>query len=117
MRQGKTAMQALKVIGLGLLFSIVGTIGLLILGIAIGILRGPVSTNHATGLSAVFAGLKEATIFNPVYWIVIAVAFGLAFGKCRGPNPMYRVHFLFRGLHEKTSFWFAGLRRVSLFPY
>ena len=33
----------------------------------------------ATGLSAVLAGLLEATIFNPLYWLGIVLAFGLAF--------------------------------------
>jgi hypothetical protein len=72
-------MQIFKGITLGLLFSFLGTIGYLLLGIVIGILRGPVETSHATGLSAVLVGLLEATVFNPIYWLVIVAAFGLAF--------------------------------------
>jgi hypothetical protein len=72
-------MQTLKVIGLGLLFSFLGSIGYLLLGVLIGILRGEVERNHAIGLSALVIGLKDATLFNPIYWLVIAAAFGLAF--------------------------------------
>jgi len=79
-------MQIFKGVAFGLLFSFVGTIGYLLLGIVIGMLRGPVSTSHATALSAVLAGLLEATVFNPFYWLGIVLAFGLAFwitGKSR----------------------------------
>jgi hypothetical protein len=79
-------MQIFKGIAFGLLFSLVGTIGYLLIGIVIGILRGPVQTSHAIGLSAVLAGLLEATVFNPFYWLGIVWAFGLAFwitGKSR----------------------------------
>ena len=80
-------MQLLKGIAFGLLFSFVGTIAYLVLGIVIGILRGqPVETDHATALSAVLGGLLEATVFNPFYWLGIVLAFGLAFwitGKSR----------------------------------
>ena len=65
-----------------------GTIGYLLLGSVIGILRGPVITtgpSHATGLSAVLAGFLEATIFNPFYWLGIVLAFGLAFWIVRKP--------------------------------
>ena len=50
-------MQIFKGIALGLLFSFFGSIGYLLVGIVIGILRGPVQTSHAIGLSAVLAGL------------------------------------------------------------
>jgi hypothetical protein len=75
-----------KGIAFGLFFSFVGTIGYLLIGIVIGILRGPVQTSHGIGLSAVLAGLLEATVFNPFYWLGIVLAFGLAFwitGKSR----------------------------------
>ena len=81
-------MQALKVIGLGLLLSFVGTICYLLEGIFLS--NGPaVTTNtaHATGLSAVLGGLMEgtmeATIFNPFYWVGILLAFGAAFWLIR----------------------------------
>ena len=72
-------MRIFKGIAFGLLFSFVGTIAYLVLGAVIGILRGPVETDHATALSAVLAGLLEATVFNPFYWLGIVLAFGLAF--------------------------------------
>ena len=78
-------MRALKVIGLGLLFSFVGTIGYLLEGVLLS--NGPtVTTNpaHATGLSAVLGGLMEgtmeATIFNPL-------AFGAAFWLIKKAPP------------------------------
>ncbi len=74
-------MHIFKGMAFGLLFSFLGTIGYLLLGIVISILRGPVSTGgaHAIALSAVLAGLLEATVFNPFYWLGIVLAFGLAF--------------------------------------
>jgi hypothetical protein len=72
-------VQIFKGVAFGLLFSFVGTMLYLILGIVIGILRGPVQTSHATGLSAFLAGLLEATVFNPSYSLGIVLAFGLAF--------------------------------------
>jgi len=72
-------MRIFKGIALGLLFLFLGSIGYLLIGIVIGILRGPVQTSHATGLSALLAGLLEATVFNPFYWLGIVLAFGLAF--------------------------------------
>jgi hypothetical protein len=72
-------MQTFKVIGWGLLFSFLGSIGYLLLTVIIGILRGEVTRNQAIGLGAFIIGLKDATLFNPIYWLVIAVAFGLAF--------------------------------------
>jgi len=32
----------------------------------------------STGLCAVVIGPKDAIVFNPIYWLVMAVAFGLA---------------------------------------
>ncbi len=65
-------MRAAKVIGLGIFFSFVGFVALLV----ISIVRGPVSfeTSHATGLSAVVGGILEA-LFNPISLLVIVVAF------------------------------------------
>ena len=59
-------------IGLGIFFSFVGFVALLV----ISIVRGPVSfeTSHATGLSAVVGGILEA-LFNPISLLVIVVAF------------------------------------------
>jgi uncharacterized membrane protein YdfJ with MMPL/SSD domain len=79
-------MQTLKIVALGTLFSVVGSVGYFLVGVLIGITRGPIETNHATGLSAVLGGLLEATVFNPFYWLGIVLAFGLAFwitGKSR----------------------------------
>ena len=76
-------MQTLKIVALGTLFSVVGSVGYFLLAVLIGITRGPIETNHATGLSAVLAGLMEATVFNPIYWLGIALAFGLAFWLVR----------------------------------
>jgi hypothetical protein len=76
-------MRAVKVIVFGTLFSITGIVGLLVL---IAVVRGPVvdtGSAHATGLSAVLAGLIEATVFSPVCWLVIVLAFGLAFWVVR----------------------------------
>jgi hypothetical protein len=72
-------MRFFKGISLGLLFSFLGSVGYLLIGIVIGILRGQVRTSHATGLSALLAGLLEATVFNPFYLLGIVLAFGLAF--------------------------------------
>jgi uncharacterized membrane protein YdfJ with MMPL/SSD domain len=76
-------MQTLKIVALGTLFSVVGTVGYFLVGVFIGITRGPIETNHATGLSAVLGGLLEATVFNPIYWLGIALAFGFAFWLVR----------------------------------
>jgi hypothetical protein len=72
-------MRIFKGIALGLLFLFLGSIGYLLIGIVIGILRGPVERDHATGLSALLGGLLEATVFNPFYWLGIVLSFGLAF--------------------------------------
>ena len=55
-------MQISKGIALGLLFSLLGSIGYLLVSILIGILRGGVTRNHATGLGALVIGLKNATL-------------------------------------------------------
>jgi len=69
-------MRAAKVIGLGILFSFVGFVMLLVISIMRGGVSGGVSveTSHATGLSAVIAGIIEA-LFNPLTLLVIVVAF------------------------------------------
>ena len=75
-----------KIVALGTLFSVVGIVDYLLLGVLIGITRGPISTgtDHATALSAVVGGLTiEATVLNPICWLVIALAFGLAFWLVR----------------------------------
>jgi drug/metabolite transporter (DMT)-like permease len=77
-------VQTVKIIGLGLLFSFIGAMGALFLGIVIGIFRGPANESaHATGLSAVVGGLIEATVFNPIFWLGIVLAFGGAFWVVR----------------------------------
>ena len=76
-------MQTFKIVALGTLFSVVGTVGYLLFGVLIAFTRGPTSTDHATGLSAVLGGLIEATVFNPICWLIIALAFGLAFWLVR----------------------------------
>jgi hypothetical protein len=69
-------MRAVKVIGLGIFFSFVGFVMLLV----ISIMRGGVSdgvsveTSHATGLSAVVGGIIEALV-SPITLLVIVVAF------------------------------------------
>jgi len=65
-------MREAKVIGLGIFFSFAGFVALLL----ISIVRGPVSFEscHATGLSAVVAGMIEA-LFSPITLLVIVVAF------------------------------------------
>jgi hypothetical protein len=64
-------MRAAKVIGLGIFFSFVGFVMLLV----ISIIRGPVSfgTGHAIGLSAVVGGIIEG-LLNPISLLVIVVA-------------------------------------------
>ena len=80
-------MQTIKIVALGTLFSVVGTVGYLFLGVLIGTIRGGISIStgpsQATGLSAVLVRLIEATVFNPICWLVIALAFGLAFWLVR----------------------------------
>jgi hypothetical protein len=74
-------MRALKIVLLGLSLSIAGTLCLLFLGSVIGLLRGSVTTGsaHATELSALLAGLLDATIFNPIVWLLTIASFALAF--------------------------------------
>jgi hypothetical protein len=80
-------MQTVKIVALGTLFSVVGTVGYLFLCVLVGIIRGGVSMStgpsHAIGLSAIVAGLVEWTVFNPICWLVITLAFGLAFWLVR----------------------------------
>jgi len=63
-------MREAKVIGLGIFFSFVGFVALLVISIA----RGPVSFEscHAAGLSAVVAGMIEA-LFSPITLLVIVI--------------------------------------------
>jgi hypothetical protein len=51
-------MQLLKRVGLGLMFWVGGTIGFLILGIIIGVVRGSATTGpaHAIGVGAIIGG-------------------------------------------------------------
>jgi hypothetical protein len=69
-------MRAVKVILLGIFFSFVGFVILSV----ISIMRTTASTepSHATGLSAVAAGILEA-LLSPITLLVILVAFGAAF--------------------------------------
>ncbi len=76
-------MQTLKIVGLGLLFSLIVTVGYLLLGIFSSAIRSPVDRNHAIGLSVVYGVFKAATIFNPLYWLGIVLAFGVAFWLVR----------------------------------
>jgi hypothetical protein len=70
-------MRGFKIVGLGLLFSILGTIGLIILGvIPVTVDSGP---SHATGVGAILGALEHATLYNPYYWLGIIVAFFAAF--------------------------------------
>jgi len=65
-------MRAAKVIGLGIFFSLVGFVMLLVISMR----RGGVSveTSHATGLSALLAGIIEA-LLSPITLLVIVIAF------------------------------------------
>jgi hypothetical protein len=70
-------MRAAKVIGLGIFFSFVGFVMLLVISIMRGtVMHGPVGfeSSHATGLSAVAGGIIEA-LLNPISLLVIVVAF------------------------------------------
>jgi len=77
MRQEKTAMLIVKGIAVGMLLLFVGAI--IYLGCSL--FYGRVETNHATGLSAVLG----ATLWNPVFWLVIilAMAAGIALVRFR----------------------------------
>ena len=73
-------MRALKVIGLGTVFSFVGFVIVLVISTK-PIMVGS-ETSHATGVSAIIAGIVEALLeaaFNPLTWLVVVVAFGAAF--------------------------------------
>jgi len=69
-------MRAAKVIGLGIFFSFVGFVMLLVISIMRGGVSGGVrvETSHATALSAVVGGIIEA-LFSPITLLVIVVAF------------------------------------------
>ena len=72
-------MRAIKVIGLGIFFSFVGFVILLFISIVRGGVSGgaSVETSHATGVSAMVAGMIEA-LFSPITLLVIAIAFAAA---------------------------------------
>ena len=78
-------MQTLKIVALGTLLSVVEIVGYVLFRVLTGITRGPIETNHAhaTGLSAVLGGLIEATVSDPMCWLLIALSFGLAFWLVR----------------------------------
>ena len=80
-------MQTFKIVALGTLLSVVEIVGYLFLCVLVGIIRGGLSISrgpsHATGLSAIGAGLLEGTVFNPICWLLIALSFGLAFWLVR----------------------------------
>ena len=75
-------MQTLKIVALGALFS-VGGIFLCVLDAIFtrGGLSMPAGSSHAAaiGLSAILGGLIEAIVSDPICWLVIPLAFGLAF--------------------------------------
>ena len=71
-------MRTVKILALGALFSAAGTFTYLLLGLFWGVAHIRVESSHATGLSAILVGVLEATIFNPIYWFGIALAFALA---------------------------------------
>jgi len=68
-------MRAAKLIDLGMFFWFIGFVILLV----ISIMRGTVTseTGHATGISAVVAGIIEA-LLTPISLLVIVIAFGAA---------------------------------------
>jgi hypothetical protein len=73
-------MRAAKVIGLGIFFSFVGFVILLI----ISIMRG-MANSHAIGVSAMVAGIIEA-LLSPITLLVIVVAFVAATWLTRKPS-------------------------------
>jgi len=80
-------MQTLKIVALGTLLSVVEIVGYLLFRVLTGITRGGISIStgpsHATGLSAVLGGLIEATVSDPICWLLVALSFGLAFWLVR----------------------------------
>ena len=82
-------MRAAKVIGLGILFSFVGFIMLLVISIMRSGVSFDTGPSHATGLSAVVGGLIEA-LFSPMTLLVIVIGFGAAMWvtrKTKSPSP------------------------------
>ena len=67
-------MRAAKIIGLGILFSIIGFGMLLVISIMRGGATLEMQTSHATGLSAMVGGVIEAFL-NPITLLVVVVAF------------------------------------------
>jgi len=79
-------MRTTKVIGLGIFFSFVGFVMLLVISImrrGLGVGVG-VEPSYATGLSALLGGIIEA-LFSPITLLVILVGFGAAFWLGRRP--------------------------------
>jgi hypothetical protein len=64
-------MQALKVFGLGTLFLIL----LVVLSFVVAAVRGNVQHGTAVGLSA----LRVGTVYNPLFWLTLIVAYGAAY--------------------------------------
>jgi hypothetical protein len=86
-------MQTLKILALGTLFS-VGGILLCVLDAIFtrGGLSMPAGSSHAAavGLTAILGGLIGAMVSDPICWLVIPLAFGLAFWFVRSrqkPKP------------------------------
>jgi energy-converting hydrogenase Eha subunit H len=77
-------MRAAKVIGLGIFFSFVGIVILLIISTMRGMAN--LESAHAIGLSAVVAGMLEA-LFSPISLLVIVVAFVAATWITRNKRP------------------------------
>ena len=76
-------MRAVKVILLGICFSFVGFVILLVISLK-QIMVGS-ETAHATGLSAVLAGVLE-TLFSPITRLMIVIGFGGAMWVTRKSN-------------------------------
>jgi hypothetical protein len=64
-------LQALKVFGVGTLFLIL----LVVLSLVVAVVRGNVQHHTAVGLSA----LKAGTVYNPLFWLTLIVAYGAAY--------------------------------------
>ena len=76
-------MRAFKVIALGIVFTAVGFLALIVISSMSG--RASLQTGHATGLSAVRAGLMEG-FYSPITLLVVVVAFVAATWVTRKPS-------------------------------
>jgi hypothetical protein len=79
-------MQTLKIVALGALFSVVGILICVLDAIFTrGGLSTPAGSSHAAaiGLTAILGGLIEAMVSDPICWLAIPLAFGLAFWLVR----------------------------------